>query len=69
VACIGSKGNAYRILAAKHEGKRLLLLGMSQHRWWDNIKSNLKNMLVVCGLGNLTQDRGGLWAVVNTNEP
>jgi hypothetical protein len=36
----GEKGNAYRILAGKPEGKRPL--GRPRRRWDDNIKMDLK---------------------------
>ena len=37
MACIVERRNAYSVLARKPEGKRLL--GRSQHRWGNNIKS------------------------------
>jgi hypothetical protein len=39
VARMGAKGNAYRLLVGKPEGKRPL--GRSRHRWVDNIKMHL----------------------------
>jgi hypothetical protein len=39
VACMGAKGNAYRILVGKPKGKRLLR--RSRRRWEDNIKMEL----------------------------
>jgi hypothetical protein len=36
VARMGEKGNAYRVLVGKPEGKRPL--GRTRHRWMDNIK-------------------------------
>jgi hypothetical protein len=51
-----AKGNAYRILVGKPEGKRQL--GRTRHMWVDNIKMNLREV----GWGgidwiNLAQDR------------
>jgi hypothetical protein len=37
---MGAKGNAYRILVGKSEGKSLL--GRPRHTWVDNIKMELK---------------------------
>jgi hypothetical protein len=57
--------NAYRILAAKPEGKRLL--GRPRRRSVDNIKIDLREI----GWGgmdwiDLAQDRGQWMALVNT---
>ena len=48
--------NAYRVLVGKPEGKRPL--GRPRHRWEDNIKMDLRE--VVCDPGewiNLAEDR------------
>jgi hypothetical protein len=37
---MGEKINAYRILVGRPEGKRPL--GRNRHRWWDNIKMDLR---------------------------
>jgi hypothetical protein len=39
---MGEKGNAYRILAGKPEGKRPL--GRQKCRWVDNIKIDLRDI-------------------------
>jgi hypothetical protein len=36
------KGNAYRMLVGKTEGKRVL--GRRRHRWVNNIKINLREI-------------------------
>jgi hypothetical protein len=64
VACMGGKGNAYRILVGKAEGKRPL--GRPRHRWVDSIKMDLRAI----GLGgmewiDLAQDRVQIRALVN----
>jgi hypothetical protein len=41
-APMGEKGNAYRILVGKPEGKRLL--GRPRRRWEDNIKMDLREI-------------------------
>jgi hypothetical protein len=43
VARMGEKGNAYRILVGKPEGKRPL--GRPRGRWVDNIKIDLREMV------------------------
>jgi hypothetical protein len=40
--CTEEKGNAYKILVGKAEGKSLL--GRSRYRWKDNIKIDLKGI-------------------------
>jgi hypothetical protein len=40
---VGEKSNAYRILAEKPEGKRLL--GTPRRRWVDSIKMDLDGMV------------------------
>jgi hypothetical protein len=42
VARKGEKGNAYRILVRKPDGKRPL--GRQRRRWMDNIKMDLKEI-------------------------
>jgi hypothetical protein len=59
------KGNAYRILVGKPEGKRPL--GRGRPRWEDNIKMDLREI----GWGgmdwiDLAQDRDQWRALVNT---
>jgi hypothetical protein len=59
------KGNAYRILVGKPEGKRPL--GRPRRRWVDNIKMNLREIGWGCTdwIG-LAQDRDQWRALVNT---
>jgi hypothetical protein len=62
---MGEKGNAYRILVGKPEGKRPL--GRPRRRWMDNIKMYIREI----GLDGmdwieLTQDRDQWRALVNT---
>ena len=45
VACMGERRGVYRILMGKPEGRRSL--GRPRHRWEDNIKMDLQEM--VCG--------------------
>jgi hypothetical protein len=64
-ALMTEKGNAYRILVGKSEGKRLL--ERPRTRWVDNIKINLREI----GWGgmdwiDLAKDRDQWWALVNT---
>jgi hypothetical protein len=64
VAQIGEKGDAYKTLMGKPEGKRLL--GRPRHRGGDNIKMDLRGM----GWGgvdwfDLAQDRDQWRALVN----
>jgi hypothetical protein len=42
VACTGERGDAYRILVGKYEGKRSL--ERPRHRWDDNIKMDLQEL-------------------------
>jgi hypothetical protein len=65
VARIGEKGNVYRFLVGKPEGKRPP--GRPRHRWVDIIKMELAEI----GLGGvnwigLAQDMGKWRALVNT---
>jgi hypothetical protein len=54
---MGEKGNAYRILVGKPEGKRPL--GKPKHRWVDNIEINLRcDGMVWIGL---------IWLRIGTN--
>jgi ribosome biogenesis protein Tsr3 len=56
LARVGEKGNAYRILVGKPEGKRPL--GRPRRRWVDNIKINLREIAWdVMEWINLAQDR------------
>jgi hypothetical protein len=65
VARMGAHRNAYRILVGKPEGKRPL--GRQKHRWVDNIKINLRE-IVWDGMDwiDLAQDRDQWRALVNT---
>jgi hypothetical protein len=65
VVIMGEKKNAYRILVGKPEGKRPL--GRSRHRWMDNIKTDLRD-IVWGGMDwiDLAQDRDQWRALVNT---
>ena len=45
VAHMGGRRSIYKVLVGKHEGKRPL--GRPRHRWEDNIKMDLQE--VVCG--------------------
>jgi hypothetical protein len=65
VAQLGEKGNAYRILVGKPEGKRPL--GRPRSRWMANIKMDLREI----GWGgvdwiDLAHDRDQWRALVNT---
>jgi len=51
VVCMGERRGIYRVLVGKPEGKRPL--GSLGHRWEDNIKTNL--LEVVCGGFGLDQ--------------
>jgi hypothetical protein len=56
VARMGVKTGAYRILVGKPEGKRPL--GRSRRRWVDNIKMDLRYIVLGCrDWIHLTQDR------------
>jgi hypothetical protein len=59
------KGNAYRILVGKPEGKRQL--GRRRRRWADNIKMDLRD-IGWDGMGwiDVAQDRDQWRALVNT---
>jgi len=64
VACMGERRGIYRVLVGKPEGKTPL--GRPRHRWEDNIKMDLQEM--VCGDMDwikLAQDRERWWALVN----
>ena len=61
---MGERRGIYRVLVWKPTGKRPL--GRPRHRWEDNIKMNLQE--VVCGGMNcieLAQDRDRWWALLN----
>jgi hypothetical protein len=65
VARMGEKGNAYRLMVGKPEGKRPL--GRPRCRWVDNIRMDLEEI----GWGNvdwivLAKDRNRWRAVVNS---
>jgi hypothetical protein len=64
VARMGEKGNAYRILLGKPEGKRPL--GRPRRRWVDNIKMGLREIRWG-GMDwiDLTQDKDQWRALVN----
>jgi hypothetical protein len=64
VARIGERGDAYRVLVGKPEGRRPL--GKPRHRWEDNIKMDFREM----GCGGtgwmyLAQDRDRWRGLVN----
>jgi hypothetical protein len=61
VARMGVKGNAYRMLVGKPEGKRPL--GRQRRRWVDNVKVVLRGGMDWI---DLTQDRDQWRALVNT---
>jgi hypothetical protein len=62
---MGEKGNAYRILVGKPEGRRPL--GRPRRRWVDNIKMDLKEMRWDgTDWIDLAQDRDQWRALVNT---
>ena len=42
VECMGERGDAYRVLVGKPEGKRPL--GISSRRWEDNIKMDIQEV-------------------------
>jgi hypothetical protein len=65
VARIGEKGNVYRLLVGKPEGKRPL--GRTRRRWMHNIKVDLLEIgLSVVDWIGLAQDRYRWRALVNT---
>jgi hypothetical protein len=62
---MGEKGNVYRLLVGKPEGKRPL--GRPRRRWMDNIKMDLLEIgLNVVGCIGLAQDRYRWRALVNS---
>ena len=64
VVRMGEERGVYRVLVGKPEGKTPL--GRPRHRWEDNIKMDLQEM--VCGDMDwikLAQDRERWWALVN----
>jgi hypothetical protein len=62
---MGEKGNVYRLLVGKPEGKRPL--GRPKSRWMDNIKMDLLEIRVnVVGWIGLAQDRYRWRALVNS---
>jgi hypothetical protein len=58
------KRNVYRLLVGKPEGKRPL--GRPRHRWIDNIKMDLLEIVNVVDWNCLAQDRYRWSAVVNS---
>jgi hypothetical protein len=59
------EANAYRILVGKPKGKRPL--GRSRHRWVDNIKIDLREIVWDrVDWTNLAEDRDQWRALVNT---
>jgi hypothetical protein len=60
---MGEKGDAYRILVGKAEGKRPL--GRPRRRWVDNIKMNLERYDIIDWI-DLAQDRDQWRALLNT---
>jgi hypothetical protein len=65
MARMGDRGNVYRLLVGKPEGKRPL--GRPRRRWIDNIKMDLLEIgLNVVDRIGLTQDRYRWRALVNT---
>ena len=64
VAGMRERRGAYRVLVAKHEGKRPL--GRRRRRWEDNIKMDLQKVGGGCeDWIDLAQDRGRWRALVN----
>ena len=64
VARMGKRRGVYRVLVEKPEGRRPL--GRPKHRWEDNIKTDLQE--VVCGGMDwieLAHNRDKWWARVN----
>jgi hypothetical protein len=62
---MGEKGNVYRLLVRKPEGKRPL--GRPRRRWIDNIKMDILEIgLSVVDWIGLAQDRYRLRALVNS---
>jgi hypothetical protein len=62
---MGARGNAYRILVGKSEGRRPL--GRPRHWWVDNIKMDLREIgWDGVDLVNLAQDTDQWRALVNT---
>ena len=49
VACMGEGKGVHRVLVGKPEGKRPL--GRPRHRWEDNIKMDLQEVIGVVGTG------------------
>jgi hypothetical protein len=65
VARMGEKGNTYRILVGKPEGRRPL--GRPRRRWVDNIKIDFREIgWEVVDWVDLAQDRNQRRAIVNT---
>jgi hypothetical protein len=65
VACIGEERGVHRVLVGKPEGKRPL--GRSRHRWEDNIKRDLQEVVGGCGDWiERAQDRDRWRALVST---
>jgi hypothetical protein len=60
----GDKRNTYKILVGKLDGMRRL--GRPRPRWKDNIKTDLREMMVCMDRIDLTQDSNKWRALVNT---
>jgi hypothetical protein len=58
VVGMGETRNVYRILVGKPERKRPL--GISRHRWVDNIKTDLRDRIGWCGLARSGSGYGPL---------
>ena len=65
VVCMGEGRGVHRVLVLKHEGKRPL--GRPRHRWEDNMKMDLQEVVGGCGdWMELAQDRDRWRALVST---
>jgi hypothetical protein len=63
VACVGERGGVYRVVVGKPEGKRPL--GRPRHRWEDNIKMDLQEVVWKRDCINLAQEWDRWQAFVN----
>jgi hypothetical protein len=65
VACMREGRGVYRVLVGRPKGKRPL--GRPMHRWEDNIKLDLREIVINgANLIQLAQDRVQWWYFVNT---